>query len=61
MAKASEASILRTLACGIGLLSSLAKTMPSMRMSSAYFARPVTFAATSGGVKSLPISLYAIS
>ena len=34
----------RTRACGIGLESSFAKTMPSARWSSAYFDRPVTFA-----------------
>src|ERR1700733_1972726 len=58
--RASEASILRIFACGIGLVSSLQKTMPSARKSSAYFARPVTFATTSCGTKFWPISLYAI-
>src|SRR5690606_35919312 len=54
-------SILLTRACGIGLVSSLQNTMPSARKSSAYFARPVTFASRSGGTKSLPISgSYAI-
>ena len=48
---ASEASILRIFACGIGLVSSLQKTIPSARKSSAYFARPVTFATTSCGTK----------
>src|SRR4051794_1519831 len=58
---ASDASILRIFACGIGLVSSLAKTMPSARKSSAYFARPVTLATTSCGSKFWPISLYAMS
>src|SRR5580658_9514439 len=35
--------------------------MPSARKSSAYFARPVTFATTSWGSKFWPISLYAMS
>ena len=57
MASASEASMLRTRACGIGLVSSLQNSMPSARKSSAYLARPVTLATTSGGTKSLPIRL----
>src|SRR5690606_22183922 len=51
---------LTTRAWGIGLVNSLQKTMPSARKSSAYFARPVTFANRSGGTKSLPISSSAI-
>ena len=39
-----------TRACGIGLSSSLANSMPSARKSSAYFALPVTFATRSGVV-----------
>src|SRR5215470_7024223 len=58
---ASEASMPRIRACGIGLLNNLQNTIPSARKSSAYLALPVTFATTSYGVKSLPISLYAIS
>ncbi len=56
MARASEASIERTRAWGMGLVHSRQKSMPSARKSSAYFAWPVTLARTSGGVKSLPIS-----
>ena len=48
MASASAASIRRTRACGIGLSSSLQNNMPSARKSSAYLARPVTFATRSG-------------
>src|SRR4051794_31064594 len=58
---ASDASMLRIFACGIGLVSSLQNTIPSARKSSAYFARPVTFATTSCGSKFWPISLYAMS
>ena len=39
--------MLRTRQCGIGLDSSRANTIPSARKSSAYFARPVTFATRS--------------
>ena len=53
---ASEASMLRTLACGSGLVSRRQKTMPSARKSSANFAWPVTFATTSCGVKFFPMS-----
>src|SRR5690606_4162259 len=61
IASASSALMFVTRACGIGLVSSLQKAMPSARKSSAYFARPVTFASRSGGTKSLPISgSYAI-
>jgi CO/xanthine dehydrogenase Mo-binding subunit len=41
---AALASRRRTRACGIGLNSNFRNTMPSARKSSAYFARPVTFA-----------------
>src|SRR5690606_24442621 len=46
---------------GMGLSSSLACSMPSATKSSAYLASPVTLACTSGGRKSWPSSLYAIS
>src|SRR4051794_39444325 len=58
---AAETSMLRIRACGIGLVSVLQNAMRSARKSSAYFARPVTFATTSTGVKSLPTSFSAIS
>src|SRR3954469_1403057 len=58
---ASDGSMLRIFACGIGLVSSLQNTMPSARKSSAYFARPVTFATTSCGTKFWPTSLFAMS
>src|ERR1700681_4019312 len=58
---AADVSIRRIRACGIGLVSVLANTMPSARKSSAYFARPVTLAVTSLGTKFLPMRLYAIS
>src|SRR6516164_3561938 len=58
---AAEVSMRRMRACGIGLVSVLQNTMPSARKSSAYFARPVTLATMSAGVKFLPMSLYAIS
>src|SRR5215468_218090 len=58
---AAEVSMRRILACGIGLVSDLQNTMPSVRKSSAYLARPVTLAVTSTGTKSLPMRLYAIS
>ena len=54
---AAEVSILRMRAWGIGLASVLQNAMRSARKSSAYLARPVTFATTSTGVKSFPISL----
>ena len=54
---AAEVSMLRTRACGIGLVRVLQNAMRSARKSSAYFARPVTFARTSTGVKSFPMSL----
>ena len=57
IASACDVSIRVTRPWGIGLVSSRANTMPSARMSSAYLALPVTFARTSGGVKSLPIRL----
>ncbi len=44
MASAALVSTLRTRACGMGLSSSLAKSIPSARKSSAYFALPVTLA-----------------
>jgi hypothetical protein len=50
-----------TLACGMGLKSNLQNTMPSTRKSSAYFALPVTLPRRSGGVKSFPSNLYAMS
>ena len=50
IASAALVSMRRTRACGIGLSRSLQKSMPSARKSSAYFARPVTFANRSGGV-----------
>ena len=43
-ASAARVSSARTRAWGIGLTSSLQNTMPSARWSSAYLARPVTFA-----------------
>jgi hypothetical protein len=43
-ASAPSVSMESTRACGIGLSSSLVKSMPSARKSSAYFARPVTLA-----------------
>ncbi len=43
-------SMLFTRACGIGLSTSFAKSMPSARKSSAYFAFPVTLATRSGVV-----------
>src|SRR6185369_1469821 len=49
-----------TRACGYGLESRRANTMPSARKSSAYLASPVTFATTSCGVKSWPSSLCAM-
>src|SRR5262249_4931797 len=58
---AAETSILRIHACGMGLVSVLQNAMRSARKSSAYFARPVTLATTSTGVKSLPMSFSAIS
>src|SRR5712691_7779340 len=58
---AAEVSMRRMRACGIGLVSVLQNTMPSARKSSAYFARPVTLATISAGVKFLPMRLYAIS
>src|SRR5579871_6055359 len=58
---AADVSMRRILACGIGLVSVLANTMPSARKSSAYLARPVTLAWTSTGTKFLPTRLYAIS
>ena len=57
IASAALVSMLRTRPCGIGLDSSLANNMPSARKSSAYFARPVTFATRSAVVYGLPISL----
>ena len=60
IASARDASIRLIRPWGMGLVSSRAKTMPSARTSSAYFALPVTFARTSGGVKSFPMRLYAI-
>src|SRR5690606_19826291 len=51
--------MLRILACGCGLDSSRANTMPSTRKSSAYFASPVIFATTSWGMKSCPRCLCA--
>ena len=50
IASAALASMRLTRACGIGLSSSFAKSMPSARKSSAYFALPVTFATRSGVV-----------
>jgi hypothetical protein len=47
IAMAALVSMLRMRACGIGLSSSFAKSIPSARKSSAYFARPVTFATRS--------------
>ena len=47
---ASLVSMLKTRACGMGLRSSFAHSMPSARKSSAYFALPVTFATRSGVV-----------
>jgi hypothetical protein len=44
IASAALASMPRTRACGMGLSSSLQKSIPSARKSSAYRARPVTFA-----------------
>src|SRR5712671_822310 len=58
---AAETSMLRIRACGMGLESVLQNAMRSARKSSAYFARPVTFATTSTGVKSLPTSFSAMS
>ena len=49
-ASAALASMLRTRACGNGLRSSFANSIPSARKSSAYFERPVTFARRSGVV-----------
>ena len=48
IASASLVSMRSTFAWGIGLTSSLANSMPSARKSSAYLARPVTFATRSG-------------
>ena len=48
--RAALVSMLFTRACGIGLSSSLMKSIPSARKSSAYFACPVTFATRSGVV-----------
>jgi hypothetical protein len=50
MASAALASIRVTLAWGIGLSSSFAKSIPSAFQSSAYLALPVTFAIRSGVV-----------
>src|SRR5947199_10867673 len=50
-----------TRACGIGLVSSLQKSMPSTRQSSAERALPVTFATRSGVVYFPPISLFAMT
>ena len=50
IASAALASMCVTLACGIGLRSSFANSIPSARKSSAYFAFPVTFATRSGVV-----------
>ena len=48
IASAARVSRFRTRPCGIGLSSSFVNSMPSARKSSAYFARPVTFATRSG-------------
>ena len=48
IASAALVSTLRTRPCGMGLSSSLAKSIPSARKSSAYFALPVTLATRSG-------------
>ncbi len=48
IASAALVSRCFTRACGIGLRSSLANSIPSTRKSSAYFALPVTFATRSG-------------
>ena len=50
IASAALVSMLNTRACGIGLSSSFANSMPSALKSSAYFAFPVTFATRSGVV-----------
>jgi len=50
IASAALVSMFRTRAWGIGLRSSFAKSIPSARKSSAYFAFPVTFATRSGVV-----------
>jgi hypothetical protein len=50
IARAALVSMLRTRACGIGLTSSLAKSIPSARKSFAYLALPVTLATRSSGV-----------
>ena len=56
-ASAALVSMRRTRPCGIGLTSSFANSMPSARKSSAYLARPVTFATRSAVEYGLPISL----
>ena len=53
----AETSTLVTRAWGAGLNNSLQNAMPSARKSSVYLALPVTFARTSGGVKSFPSSV----
>ena len=50
IASAALVSMRTTRACGIGLSSSFANSIPSARKSSAYFAFPVTFATRSGVV-----------
>ena len=50
IACAALVSTRTTRACGIGLRSSFANSMPSTRKSSAYLAFPVTFATRSGVV-----------
>ena len=50
IASAALVSTLLTRACGSGLSSSLAKSIPSARKSSAYLDRPVTLASRSGVV-----------
>ena len=48
IASAALVSMRVTRACGNGLRSSFTNSMPSARKSSAYLARPVTFACRSG-------------
>ena len=50
IASAALASMLMTRACGIGLRSSFANSIPSARKSSEYLALPVTLATRSGVV-----------
>src|SRR5439155_27231850 len=61
IASALLASIFFTRACGYGLSSSFANSMPSARKSSAYLDCPVTFATRSGVTYFWPMSLLAIS